>query len=46
LQVLDVVVWFSIAWGDDVVDCPVSAFEVFAAHSADWFEHFLCSFSG
>ena len=36
LQVFDVVVWFTVAWGDDVVYCPVTALELFAARHADW----------
>ena len=46
LQVGDVVVWLAIARGHDVVDCPVTAVEVFATCSADRFEHGLCICSG
>ena len=38
LEVFDVVVWFAIPWGDDVVDGPVRALEVVAAYCADWLE--------
>jgi hypothetical protein len=40
------VVWFTVAWRDDVVNCPVRALEVFAACDADWFKDFLGLFPG
>jgi hypothetical protein len=30
LQVLEVMVWFTVTWGDDVIYCPVTTLELFA----------------
>ena len=46
LKVAYVVVWFTVARGNDVVYCPVSAVEMFSARSADRFKHSLGIGSG
>jgi hypothetical protein len=30
LEVLEVMVWFTVTWGDDVIYCPVTTLELFA----------------
>ena len=41
MQVVDVVVWFAVAWAYDVVDCPVEPVEFFPADGADRFKDCL-----